>query len=46
MISGVMSSCFAFGLAAGAPIRELTQQHGVALLVASTAVMGVGNASV
>jgi L-rhamnose-H+ transport protein len=27
-LSGVMSACFAFGLAAGRPIRALTLQHG------------------
>jgi L-rhamnose-H+ transport protein len=27
-LSGVMSACFAFGLAAGKPIRALTLQHG------------------
>jgi L-rhamnose-H+ transport protein len=27
-LSGVMSACFAFGLAAGRPIRTLTLQHG------------------
>src|SRR5579862_6087660 len=27
-LSGVMSACFAYGLAAGAPIKALTMQHG------------------
>jgi L-rhamnose-H+ transport protein len=31
-LSGVMSACFAFGLAAGNPIRALTLQHGTATL--------------
>ncbi|MGA3023482.1 MAG: L-rhamnose/proton symporter RhaT [Bryobacteraceae bacterium] len=30
--SGVMSACFAFGLDAGAPIRELTLRHGTSTL--------------
>ncbi len=32
IISGVMSSCFAYGLAAGEPIKALTLQHGTATL--------------
>jgi L-rhamnose-H+ transport protein len=32
ILSGVMSACFAFGLAAGKPIRALTLQHGTAAL--------------
>jgi L-rhamnose-H+ transport protein len=28
VFSGIMSSCFAYGLAAGAPLRELTLAHG------------------
>jgi L-rhamnose-H+ transport protein len=31
-LSGVMSACFAFGLAAGKPIRVLTLQHGTPTL--------------
>ena len=31
-LSGVMSACFAYGLAAGAPIKVLTVQHGTASL--------------
>jgi L-rhamnose-H+ transport protein len=31
-LSGVMSACFAFGLAAGKPIRALTLEHGTATL--------------
>ncbi len=30
--SGIMSACFAYGLAAGDPIKELTVQHGTAPL--------------
>jgi L-rhamnose-H+ transport protein len=30
--SGIMSACFAFGLAAGDPIKQLTVQHGTAPL--------------
>jgi L-rhamnose-H+ transport protein len=30
--SGIMSSCFAYGLAAGDPIKELTLRHGTAIL--------------
>jgi L-rhamnose-H+ transport protein len=30
--SGIMSSCFAYGLAAGDPIKELTLRHGTATL--------------
>ncbi len=30
--SGVMSACFAFGLDAGAPIREITLRHGTSTL--------------
>jgi len=30
--SGIMSSCFAYGLAAGDPIKELTLQHGTPTL--------------
>jgi L-rhamnose-H+ transport protein len=32
VLSGVMSSCFAYGLAAGDPIKSLTVQHGTAKL--------------
>jgi L-rhamnose-H+ transport protein len=32
ILSGVMSACFAFGLAAGKPIRALTLQHGTPTL--------------
>ena len=32
VFSGVMSSCFAFGLAAGEPIRQLTLAHGTGAL--------------
>ena len=32
LLSGVMSACFAYGLAAGDPIKELTLQHGTANL--------------
>jgi L-rhamnose-H+ transport protein len=32
VLSGVMSACFAFGLAAGKPIRTLTLQHGTPAL--------------
>ena len=31
-LSGVMSACFAYGLAAGAPIKTLTLQHGTSTL--------------
>jgi L-rhamnose-H+ transport protein len=31
-LSGVMSACFAYGLAAGDPIKKLTLQHGTAKL--------------
>ncbi len=31
-LSGVMSACFAYGLAAGAPIKTLTVQHGTPTL--------------
>src|ERR1700687_3752417 len=31
-LSGVMSACFAYGLAAGSPIKALTLQHGTATL--------------
>jgi L-rhamnose-H+ transport protein len=31
-LSGVMSACFAYGLAAGAPIKALTLKHGTATL--------------
>jgi L-rhamnose-H+ transport protein len=31
-LSGVMSACFAYGLAAGSPIKVLTLQHGTATL--------------
>lgn len=31
-LSGVMSACFAYGLAAGAPIKILTLQHGTPVL--------------
>ncbi|MGB7613839.1 MAG: L-rhamnose/proton symporter RhaT, partial [Candidatus Acidiferrum sp.] len=31
-LSGVMSACFAYGLAAGAPIKALTLQHGTPTL--------------
>jgi L-rhamnose-H+ transport protein len=30
--SGIMSSCFAYGLAAGDPIKEITVRHGTTLL--------------
>ena len=30
--SGVMSACFAYGLAAGDPIKEITQRHGTSIL--------------
>jgi L-rhamnose-H+ transport protein len=30
--SGVMSACFAYGLAAGQPIKEITLQHGTPIL--------------
>src|SRR5215831_6836961 len=32
VLSGVMSACFAYGLAAGDPIKALTLQHGTPLL--------------
>ena len=32
ILSGVMSSCFAYGLASGAPIKALTVQHGTPAL--------------
>src|SRR5690349_21540145 len=32
LLSGVMSACFAYGLAAGDPIKTLTVQHGTAKL--------------
>lgn len=32
VLSGVMSACFAYGLAAGDPIKTLTLQHGTATL--------------
>jgi L-rhamnose-H+ transport protein len=32
VLSGVMSACFAYGLAAGDPIKTLTIQHGTAVL--------------
>ena len=32
VLSGVMSACFAYGLAAGDPIKALTRQHGTAKL--------------
>src|SRR5256885_8592338 len=32
VLSGVMSSCFAYGLAAGAPIKALTLKHGTPAL--------------
>src|SRR5215470_7957588 len=32
LLSGVMSACFAYGLAAGDPIKALTVQHGTAKL--------------
>ena len=32
VLSGVMSACFAYGLAAGDPIRNLTLQHGTSTL--------------
>jgi len=32
VLSGVMSSCFAYGLAAGAPIKALTLKHGTPVL--------------
>jgi len=32
ILSGVMSACFAYGLAAGDPIKALTIQHGTAIL--------------
>src|SRR4029078_5944726 len=32
VLSGVMSACFAYGLAAGDPIKALTLQHGTAKL--------------
>jgi len=32
LLSGVMSACFAYGLAAGDPIKALTLQHGTARL--------------
>ena len=32
ILSGVMSACFAYGLAAGDPIKKLTVQHGTARL--------------
>src|SRR5438477_3101316 len=32
LLSGVMSACFAYGLAAGDPIKALTLQHGTATL--------------
>jgi len=32
ILSGVMSACFAYGLAAGDPIKRLTVQHGTAKL--------------
>ena len=31
-LSGIMSACFAYGLAAGAPIKALTLKHGTPLL--------------
>src|SRR5947209_13658828 len=31
-LSGVMSACFAYGLAAGAPIKTLTLKHGTPVL--------------
>jgi L-rhamnose-H+ transport protein len=31
-ISGVFSACFAFGLASGNPIKELTMQHGTGVI--------------
>lgn len=31
-LSGIMSSCFAYGLASGEPIRNLTVQHGTSVL--------------
>ena len=31
-LSGVMSACFAYGLASGQPIRDLTVQHGTSTL--------------
>jgi L-rhamnose-H+ transport protein len=30
--SGIMSACFAYGLAAGDPIKEITMRHGTAIL--------------
>lgn len=32
VLSGVMSACFAYGLAAGDPIKALTLQHGTSIL--------------
>jgi len=32
ILSGVMSACFAYGLAAGSPIKELTLRHGTPTL--------------
>jgi L-rhamnose-H+ transport protein len=32
ILSGVMSACFAYGLAAGDPIKALTLQHGTSIL--------------
>ena len=32
ILSGVMSACFAYGLAAGAPIKALTLEHGTPVL--------------
>ena len=40
--SGVMSACFAYGLAAGDPIKAITIQHGTAAVVAGTAGAGGG----
>jgi len=31
VLSGVMSACFAYGLAAGDPIKSLTLKHGTAV---------------
>src|SRR5215510_171099 len=32
ILSGVMSACFAYGLAAGDPIKAITLKHGTAVL--------------
>src|SRR5205807_7887603 len=40
-LSGVMSACFAYGLAAGAPIKALTLKHGTVPLVQGLPVLVV-----